>query len=81
MQTMIAKFSVTNVIKHSDQCEELQFAAVTSKPFDANGASEDNDFARWSPSGSLSITVTNPNLIGKFKPGKKFYLNFTEAAE
>jgi hypothetical protein len=57
---MRAKFRLTKVTKHSPTHEELEFHAVTTKPFDAEGASEDNDFARWTPSGELKMTVTNP---------------------
>jgi len=83
---MIAKFYVTEVkptitddITGKVQQEKLSFSAVVDKPFDAEGASDDNSFARYSPSGSLEIVVQNPNLIGKFKPGQKFYLTFEEA--
>ncbi len=76
--SMRAKFNLNKVIKQSDTCEELEFSAVTSKPFDANGKSEDNDFATWTPSGSLKMTVTNPALIGSLKEGQTFYLDFTE---
>lgn len=79
MQTMIAKFQVAQVTKQSETQEEIKMFPVVNKPFDADGKSDDNDFARWSPSGSLSITIANPNLIGKFKEGQKFYLNFTES--
>lgn len=48
-------------------------------PFGPNGESEDNTFARFTPSGSLSLTVHNPDLLGKFKPGQKFYVDFTLA--
>lgn len=49
------------------------------KPFGPNGESEDNSFARWTPSGELKLDVTNPDLLGRFKPGQKFYVDFTEA--
>lgn len=44
-----------------------------------NGESEDNTFARFTPSGSLSLTINNPDLLGKIKPGQKFYVDFTLA--
>jgi hypothetical protein len=50
-----------------------------NKPFGPNGESEDNTFARYSPSGELTISITNPNLLGKFNPGDPFYLDFTPA--
>lgn len=60
--------------------ETVQMNAVCgTAPFGAQGESEDNTFARYTPSGSVNLTITNPDLIGKFKPGQKFYLDFTEA--
>ena len=76
---MVAKFKVTNVVKHHETLEELEFMAVTDKDFDPDGKSDDNSFSRWTPSGTLKMTVTNPELIGKFVAGQKFYLNFNPA--
>jgi hypothetical protein len=87
---MRAKFQVTQVKKFTCNgqppvgCEEvtsinLEMMAVTEKPFDADGNSEDNSFARWSPSGSFSINIANPNLFDQFEVGQKYYLDFTEA--
>lgn len=80
---MRAKMQVNQVDSYGvpPTSEVVQMAPVTSKPFDQDGNSEDNSYARWTPSGSLSLTVTNPNLIGKFKIGQRFYVDFTEAAE
>ncbi len=50
-----------------------------SGAYPEDGSDEDNSFARWSPSGSLSISIQNPNLFGKFTVGQKFYVDFTEA--
>ncbi|QXE85960.1 hypothetical protein KP003_16595 [Geomonas nitrogeniifigens] len=47
--------------------------------FGKDGESEDNTYARWSPSGSFELQITNPDLVGKIKPGQKFYIDFTEA--
>jgi hypothetical protein len=59
--------------------ENLELFAVTDKPFDAGGTSEDNSFSRWTPSGELKMTVSNPELFGQMKPGEKYYLDFTKA--
>lgn len=77
--SMVAKFRVTKTEKVAENCETLEMSAVTSKPFDPDGKSDDNDFARWTPCGNLTMSITNPNLIGKLKVGEAFYLNFTPA--
>lgn len=81
---MRAKFRVETVIQHKNETgvthEEITLFAVSDKPFDQGGNSEDNSFARWTPSGKLTMVITNPALFGKLKVGEKFYLDFTPAA-
>ena len=60
--------------------EEITFRCVSSSPFGPNGESEDNTFARYSPNGTLTIQITNPDLLGSLRPGEKYYLDFTRAA-
>ena len=81
---MLAKFSLVKVERNGSDTapfENLTFTAVTDKPFDKDGQSEDNDFARWTPCGQLTMTVTNPALVGTFVEGTKYYLSFTPAAQ
>jgi len=81
---MRAKMQVQSVtpLDTTGQCQTVTMAPVCgNKPFGPNGESEDNTFARYSPSGSLSLTINNPDLAGKLTVGQKFYVDFTEAAE
>lgn len=78
---MRAKFRLNKITTHNPEYEELEFNAVTTAPFDKDGNSEDNSFARWTPSASLKMSITNPNLIGTFKENTKFYVDFTEVLE
>jgi hypothetical protein len=60
--------------------ETIRMAPVCGKdPFGPNGESEDNTFARYTPSGSLELTINNPQLVGKIKSGDTFYVDFTKA--
>lgn len=59
--------------------EEIQFRAITSGKQNADGVSEDNTFSKYTPSADFRMSVTNPALIGQFKPGQKFYFDTTEA--
>ena len=76
---MRAKFLVTKVEQVNPTTQRVAMMAVSDAPFSAEGASDDNSFARWTPSGELTMTITNPNLVGALPEGKKFYLDFTEA--
>ena len=78
-RTMRAKLKLTSVTL-SETSDQLKFSAVC-KPggYPDNGLDEDNTFAKFSPSVELSMTINNPALLGKFRPGQKFYVDFIEA--
>lgn len=87
-RTMRAKMQVisANAADHDDQgnttMEVVGFMAVCgTDPFGPNGESEDNTYARYTPNGTLSLSITNPELIGSFKYGQKYYLDFTPAEQ
>jgi hypothetical protein len=59
--------------------DRIKLVAVAAKSYPADGSDEDNTYAKFSPSGELSLSIVNPVLIGKIQPGQKFYLDFTLA--
>lgn len=59
--------------------EEIQFRAITSGKKNADDVDEDNTFSKYTPSADFRMTVTNPALLGQFKPGQKFYVDMTPA--
>lgn len=86
MTRMRAKFQVSQLTAYKDKDgktinEVLTMHAVCPTSFGPNGEHEDNDFARYSPGGSLSLTIANPELWDKFKHGDKFYMDFTPAEQ
>lgn len=83
---MRAKMTVTEVTRTGFQNgpefqmqDRIKLVAVAAKAYPADGADEDNTYAKFSPSGELSLTIANPALVGKIEPGQKFYLDFTKA--
>jgi hypothetical protein len=81
MPTMRAKMQVRSV-EGSPTQETIKLSCVTGKdPFGPNGESEDNTFARYTPFGEASYTINNPLLIGQFKQGDTYYVDFTPAEE
>lgn len=77
---MRAKMKVESVLAFEGR-EILKLNAVCKTgAYPADGSDEDNTFAKFSPSASLEILIANPALLGQFKPGEKFYLDFTPAA-
>lgn len=79
MKTMRAKFRVTQVEVVNETYQNVTMHAVSEAPFDQDGVSEDNSFARWTPSGELRMAIQNPDLMGVLQEGQKYYLDFTPA--
>ncbi len=78
-RTMRAKMKVLEV-KKTEHGETLKMAPVCKDGgYPADGTDEDNSFAKWSPSGELTLHVTNPDLFGQLNPGEKYYVDFTKA--
>jgi hypothetical protein len=85
--TMRAKMQVGFVHQYFSDKERTQvsqeglvMSAVCATKYEGVGADEDNTYARYSPSASLTINIANPELFGKFKAGDRFYVDFTPAA-
>lgn len=80
MTAMRAKFKINYIDRrHIDQGQETLYLNPVSKStsYPADGSDEDNTYAKFSPSGMLSLTIANPALIGKFEVGETYYLDFT----
>lgn len=83
MSKMRAKMVLNHVEKYPKEGEATQetlsFNAVAASQYPADGSDENNTYAKFSPSASLNITITNPALLGKFTVGEKYYVDFTKA--
>jgi hypothetical protein len=71
-----AKFMCSQVTKSAWGSEIAECNAVMAKPGDPMG--ENAQFNKATPNGKLLITIDNPAVQGFFKPGKEYYLDFTE---
>lgn len=79
LHVMRAKVKLESVYV-SESSEKMKFVAVTkSGSYPADGSDEDNTYAKFSPSAIFEIDVRNPDLFGKMRPGKKYYVDFIEA--
>jgi hypothetical protein len=74
---MRAKMRVTSATDSTGSTTLFLNAVCKSGGYPPDGTDEDNTFATWTPSASLQMTITNPALLGKFKAGDTFYVDFT----
>lgn len=84
MPKMRAKLKVLSVNENhaSDKTktgESLVMGAVGASSYPDDGTDENNTFAKWSPSASLTILIANPDLFGQFEAGQQYYVDFTLA--
>lgn len=75
MNTLRSKACVTEVTRNV-----FYETAHMVDGYDRNNA-EDKAFSEVIPCLKIEITVDNSTANGFFKPGKKYYVEFTEAAE
>lgn len=80
MPAMRAKVKLNSLIPGQGY-ETLVFNPVPSPKYDEHGRDEDNTFAKYSPSGQFTITIANPVLLGAFKVGEIYYVDFTLVPE
>lgn len=79
---MRAKVRVTAITPTKAESGEVLSEALSFNfpakggSYPADGSDEDQQFAKFSPNGSLSLTIANPALIGGFEVGDTFYLDF-----
>lgn len=70
--TVSAKFKVSSV-EDFGQFRVVKLAAVSA-------TSEENmDWSKWTPSGKIEMSITNPDAFNQFAAGDDFYLTFTKA--
>lgn len=75
---MTAKFKLVTLTHHAtgtqDSCHAVaKFAAVTQ--------GEDNlSWSKWTPSGELSMAITNPDAVKALVIGEEYFLDFRPAA-
>lgn len=79
MAAMRAKVRINFVDRRQEGYETLYMNPVAASRYPDDGSDENNTYAKFSPSGSFSLTIANPALIGKFAEGEEYYVDFTKA--
>lgn len=67
-----AKFVVEQAVMDGNSNETLTARAVTT------GSAENLQWSKYTPSGSLTMTISNPSAQGHFKAGQEFFLILSE---
>lgn len=70
---IIAKFKCLSVTRHEGDSETVRMQA-------AYGPGNEQ-WSKFTPSGSLEVCITNPACAGAFEPGKHYHLTFEPTEE
>lgn len=74
-----AKFKcVSNKIQEYEK--DVNLRNISLEPV-INGSLENEQFFRWTPSGSINLGCVNPNANSQFEVGKEYYVDFTKVGE
>lgn len=68
---IVAKFQCQSVTRNHYKDEVTKFTAATGPG--------NESWSQYTPSGELSIAITNPEAQGKFEPGVDYLLTFEPA--
>lgn len=71
-----AKFQLSSVKHYTGTSKTYEFFAVYDTSTEENAR-----FTKYTPSGTLTITVDNPAVETQFELGKYYYLDFTEVTQ
>lgn len=73
-----AKFYVQSITPVPSQNPDDKTAHVSMYAVYGNGEAN-KDWSRWTPSGSITMSITNPSAVEKFEVGKEYFVDFTPA--
>jgi hypothetical protein len=79
MSVMRAKFRVGSVRENITNGEKDQEIVALSAVYSDDPDSENAKWSKWTPAGSLNMTINNPGAFGILKQGQEYFLDFTEA--
>lgn len=79
MESVVAKFYVSEVAEAGYPNNPYRTKRVTLLPVSADGKLGENDaFAKASPSGKCEISIANPPAAEFFEVGESYHLTFTK---
>jgi len=78
MSDVIAKFRVDSVehFHHPPKSHSVKLSAVYPSKDDVN-MEENKRFSEATPSGQITMFISNPAVYDTFHPGDEFYVEFT----
>lgn len=77
--TVRAKFRVTQLQQTTSNYGTGANCEQSSVTLSAVAGDENKTWSKWTPSGTLTLSITNPEAMAQFKVGEFYFLDFTPA--
>lgn len=74
-----AKFKCLSVARHEASPGGVNLIVSLGAVYGKDG-SDNAQWSKWTPNGTLSMTITNPVVDGFFEPGREYFIDLTPAA-
>lgn len=74
------KMSVTSVHRSADSNGDISSEVINLQAVTATNT-ENAKWSKWTPSGTLSFTVNNPDAFGKVLPGQFYYVDLVPSTK
>lgn len=75
MKTTRCLFNVASVTDFGNDSRSVKLTAAANSSVPA-----EQSFAKYTPSGSIELSITNPNAFGIFTPGAQVYVDISQAS-
>lgn len=72
--TIRAKMSVSSVTRNADNVGNISSETVTLNAV-YGGSDENKQWSKWTPSGSLTLTINNSDAFGRLLPGQFYFVD------
>lgn len=75
--TVRAKFWVSSINRTSPTSNEIaNVATIVMHPVFGDGDEPNADWSKYTPTGKIEMTITNPDAIDQFDLGGEYYVDF-----
>lgn len=82
MEKVRAKM-VVHQVNQNGHCQDGKAVTdslnIVANPVTGKGGDENKDYSKWTPSGKLELSITNPDCFEFFKPGAEIYVDISHA--
>lgn len=71
-----AKFHIESVLRRSNSTGVIDAEVIEARPVYGD-TPENKEWSKWTPTGRIALTISNPEAFGKLLPGQEVFVDIT----